>query len=1353
MQSSNATNGGSSTSPLRIVLLYAVFAGAWIFFSDQILAFFFNDPAQITFISTLKGSVFIAVTALLLYATLNRRCAPQPLLPTPKLKLQSRWFCALFLLLSLLIMVMGNMVFHSVSHTLKEQLNDELVAVTEFKARQIEAWIDEHRFLATDNAQAPFFIDAVRAWQQKPDQATTQRLSQRLNMLRKTHGFTARGVTLLSLTGETLLEAGENELGGHDLAALVELAAGQSQALFIDLHPLASAGAVHMEFIAAVREPDDVADAVPLGFLRFSVNPTDDFYPMLRSWPRPGNSAEAFIVRREGDDAVFLSPLRLKPAAQPLSFRQPLFQRKNLPAAQAILQGSGLYEGVDYRNVPVLSAARHVHGTSWMFLAKIDQAEVYGNIRRLAATSIALVMTAIGIAGLLLYLIWRQQRLRDASAARDQLEKIAASAPGVIYSFHRRPDGSSCLPYASPAIEELFGLSAAALAEDATPIFASIHPEDVARVQAAIAASARDLTPWQAEWRMRHPYKGEIWLEGHSMPLRQADGATLWHGFVQDITQRKRDQQTLVDSEQRLRMSQAYGGIGTWESDLVDNRQYWSETVTQLLGFRALEHPSWEDFLDHIHPDDRQQVITATQAHIEHNARYDVEYRIFTADGLWRWMRSAGQVERDGNGKPVRMRGIVQNITERKETEIALSERRQLLSVIIDSALDAVVQMNAAGLISGWNNRAETIFGWTQQEAVGLTMHATIIPHRYREAHVQAIKHYLATGEGRILNTRIELYALHRDGHEFPVELSVAPIVRGGEISFSAFIRDITERKRAEESMQLAALVYQNTSEAIVVTDAEGSIIDINPAFTQTTGYVQHEVLGKNPRILSSGHHDRAFYQAMWQSITATGYWQGEIWNRRKNGEIYVEWLTINTIFNADDSVHRRVGLFTDITQNKQSEEIIWQQANFDALTGLPNRRMFHDCLEREIKKARQAGLSLALLFFDLDRFKEINEVLGHGLGDGLLKKVAQRLTGSVREIDTVARLGGDEFAVILGELEHMGNLDHIAEAILQQLTEPFSLENQAVYVSASMGITLYPQDAIAMDALLRNAEQAMYVAKAQGRNRHSYFAPFMQEAAQIRMQIANDLRSALNDDQFKVYYQPIVELASGIIGKAEALIRWQHPARGFISPAAFIPIAEETGMINEIGDWVFRTAANQAASWRSTYADGFQVSVNKSPVQFRSRADVGWVDYLQEIGLAGQSIVVEITEGVLLDSGSAIRDKLFKLRGDGLQVAIDDFGTGYSALSYLQKFDIDYLKIDQSFVRNLAPDSSDLALCEAIIVMAHKLGIKVIAEGIETAQQRDLLTAAGCDYGQGYLFAKPMPALEFDAMLQGQCG
>ncbi len=648
----------------------------------------------------------------------------------------------------------------------------------------------------------------------------------------------------------------------------------------------------------------------------------------------------------------------------------------------------------------------------------------------------------------------------------------------------------------------------------------------------------------------------------------------------------------------------------------------------------------------------------------------------------------------------------------------------------------------ASGIIVDANLAAAAFYGYPGDELRGMTI--SEINMQSRHALHDEMQHALhEQGKSFVFYHRIA------GGEIRTVEVHSSAIEFKGKTLLFSIVFDITERKRAEESLQLASLVYQNSSEAISVLDADGIIIAINPAFTRITGYTQEDVIGKSIRILHAERESHDVYRGLWNALKADGCWQGELWAKRKDGSDFLGWLSVSTNYNQDGSVHSRVGLFSDITKKRETDELIWKQANFDSLTGLPNRSMFHDRLEQAIKKAHRSEKQVALLFLDLDFFKEVNDTLGHSMGDKLLQEAAQRLCRCVRETDTVARLGGDEFTVILGELADPRSVERVVCAILRMLSEPFQLGTEQVYISASIGITFYPNDGVEIDPLLKNADQAMYAAKEQGRNRYRYFTASMQEAAQARKKLISDLRTAISEKQFRLFYQPIVELDTGVIRKAEALIRWQHPVRGLISPAEFIPLAEETGMIAELGVWMYREAARQAAAWRVKHHQAFQISINVSPVQFQNEGinHSAWLKWLESLALPGQSVAVEITEGLLMDARSSVTDQLLRFRDSGMQVALDDFGTGNSSLSYLKKFDIDYLKIDQRFVHNLTPGSDDMALCEAIIVMAHKLGIKVIAEGVETEAQRQLLADSKCDFAQGYLFSRPVPPEEFEQL------
>lgn len=654
--------------------------------------------------------------------------------------------------------------------------------------------------------------------------------------------------------------------------------------------------------------------------------------------------------------------------------------------------------------------------------------------------------------------------------------------------------------------------------------------------------------------------------------------------------------------------------------------------------------------------------------------------------------------------------------------------------------LDALIIADSLGNITYVNPAAETLFNCSLKQVLGKPLSLLVSGHADVKNSCGDDACVLSNTEGH-----------HTDGSLLMLDGTVVCITSSNQPIYAYLLRDSTVSKRAEDSSKLAELVYRNTSEGMLVIDSKGIILDVNPAFVRLRGYDAPDAVGRHIRMLNSSRHDREFYTAIWRTVMDTGSWQGEHVGQHKDGNTYPEWLSINTILNKDGSVFRRIMIFSNISEIKQAEAIIWTQANFDFLTELPNRQMFHDRLEQSILKAQRTDTKLALMFLDLDRFKEVNDTLGHAMGDTLLKQAALRLNLCVRQSDTVARLGGDEFTVLLNDVSLPSDADRVAQSILEKMSEPFILGTETVFISTSIGITLYPEDGTTTEALLNNADQAMYVAKNRGRNRYSYFTPSMQAEAQTRMRLVNELHVALENNQLYMVYQPIIDLKTGGIIKAEALMRWNHPVLGLVQPSQFIPLAEETGLINVIGHWAFCEATRQMQHWRSLYGLSLQISVNISPVQFRNEGInlASWLSHLQDIGLPGDGVIIEITEGMLLDASTDISDQLNAIRASGMQVSLDDFGTGYSSLSYLHKFNIDYLKIDQSFIRNLESAADDLALCETVIVMGHKLGLKVVAEGVETYQQQQILIDAGCDYGQGYLFSHPIPALEFEAYLQ----
>lgn len=550
------------------------------------------------------------------------------------------------------------------------------------------------------------------------------------------------------------------------------------------------------------------------------------------------------------------------------------------------------------------------------------------------------------------------------------------------------------------------------------------------------------------------------------------------------------------------------------------------------------------------------------------------------------------------------------------------------------------------------------------------------------------------------------------------------------------------------QQLRLFETMLSSSPDPSYIMDLDGRFMYANQAFADQFNKATHQITGKNFFDLGL---DAAtvLHQQMQKVIHSRKTLRGETSYESVMGKRgYYEYIFTPAI-NPDGQVEAVAATEHDITERKTSDDEIWHKANYDALTGLPNRRLFRDRLDQDIKHSERTGISVALLFIDLDRFKEANDLLGHDAGDVLLQQVAERIRTCIREKDTVARLGGDEFTIILTEFDKEERVQIIANKILKALANPFFISQEMVQISGSIGISFFPKDATTAENLLRNADQAMYVAKNAGRNQFSFFSFDMHEAAQIRYQLIADLRMALPLQQLILHYQPIIDLVDGRIHKAEALLRWDHPELGLVFPAEFIRLAEETGLINEIGNWVFTEAALQSKAWQKLVGQPFQISINKSAVEFISNLNgMNWGAHLKQLGLDSSSISIEITEGVILNATEDAAAKLLSLQQAGIQLSIDDFGTGYSSMAYLNKFDVNYLKIDPSFVHDMASNQNSRIIMETIIVMAHKLGLKVIAEGVETSAQRNWLANAGSDYAQGFLFSAPLPAEQFTQLL-----
>jgi diguanylate cyclase (GGDEF)-like protein/PAS domain S-box-containing protein len=799
-------------------------------------------------------------------------------------------------------------------------------------------------------------------------------------------------------------------------------------------------------------------------------------------------------------------------------------------------------------------------------------------------------------------------RIMEAAIASSINAAAIASLDGRIF-------------YVNQAFADLWRLRATEQAIGRFPTEFVDKPEEA---QAALAVLQQQ-GYWRGELRARRKDGTLADLEVSAYLVTDADGKPLclMASFV-NITERKQAEIELQRNRDFLNESQRMGRIGSWELNLASGELRWSDEVYRIFELDPARFtPSYENFLNAIHPDDRSPVDQAYRQSLRDRRQYDVTHRLLVADGCIKWVREYCSSDFDATGKPLRSIGTVQ---------------------------------------------------------------------------------------------------------------------------------DISEQKLIEDQLRIAATAFE-THEAITITDPDDRILRVNKAFETITGYSAEEVVGHTPHMLSSGRHDQAFYAAMWQQITGTGRWEGEIWDRRKNGEVYPKWLTITAVRDESGKVSHYVGISSDISERKLAEEEIYSLAYYDTLTKLPNRRLLNDRFSLALAASQRSGSFGAVLFLDLDRFKMLNDTMGHGYGDLLLVEVAQRIKACAREVDTVARLGGDEFVLVIEEVaadaqDASQKVALIAEKIRAALVQPYHLREHEYHGSPSIGVCLYRGNEESVESLLKHADMAMYQAKDAGRNTVRFFDPLMQQAVEARAELEADLRGALKSRQLQLHYQIQVDDGHRPIG-AEALIRWVHPRRGMVSPAQFIPLAEESSLILDIGQWVIETACGQIAEWaRDEQMRHLQLAINVSAQQFRM---VDFVERLEQVivrhGISPERLKLELTESVVLEDVADVVVKMHALKGLGVRLSLDDFGTGYSSLAYLKRLPLDQIKIDQSFVQDITTDPNDAVMVKTIIDMAQNFRLNVIAEGVETEAQLAFLRQNNCMAYQGYLFSKPVRLAEFEAL------
>jgi diguanylate cyclase (GGDEF)-like protein/PAS domain S-box-containing protein len=802
-------------------------------------------------------------------------------------------------------------------------------------------------------------------------------------------------------------------------------------------------------------------------------------------------------------------------------------------------------------------------------------------------------------------------------------------------------------------------------------------------------------------------------------------------GLFDDIGRREERFRSIVSQVPGVVFRAHPGGLIEFVSDASD--ELFGYPPKRFIGQHASR---WADI---IAPEDRRMYARLVREALQAGRPYAVEYRIIDAWGIERWVLDSGQPQGEPGSEHFLVDGIVSDISERKHNEMQIEELLTEQGVILDNVMFGVLFVRELRVVSA-NRRCGELFGFTNGELVGAPLSMLFASEAEFEETTSRLAPTLARGE----SVEEERQFRRADGSLVWCLVTGRALdpSRPGEGSIWVYA-DITERKAAGEKLRLWATVLEHIADGVMVIDLHGRIMATNPAFTQITGYTEAEAVGQHSSLTRSSWHDAQFYETLWRDLAEAGFWRGEIRNTRKNGEIYPEWLTVTAVRDDAGEVTHYVAVFSDITRAKEAQAKLDHLAHHDPLTALPNRLLFHDRLQHAMQQAARNKQQLAVLFIDLDRFKYVNDTLGHHVGDELLKQVAQALRDCLREDDTLARLGGDEFIVLLEDVDGEFGAGHVAGKLVSMFEQPFIVSDYELFVTCSVGVSLYPQDTTDLNMLVRNADVAMYQAKARGRNNFQLYAPTMNGEGLERLRIEALLRRSIEKDEIFLHYQPQVEIDTGRLVGVEALVRWHNPELGLVPPAKFIALAEDTGFISQLGKWVLAEACQQMVRWQKAGLVVPKIAVNLSVRQFERGSIAGTVArVLRETGLEPQRLQLEVTESVIMNTGDAL-GFINDLHAVGVGLAIDDFGTGYSSLAYLKQLPVQTLKIDRSFIKDISTDANDEAIVVAIIQLAKSLNLSVIAEGVETGEQAAFLLRHGCNRAQGYYYSRPATAAE----------
>jgi diguanylate cyclase (GGDEF)-like protein/PAS domain S-box-containing protein len=975
------------------------------------------------------------------------------------------------------------------------------------------------------------------------------------------------------------------------------------------------------------------------------------------------------------------------------------------------------------------------------------------NAQHRQISHILIVVTIFLLVLISLSIIWQrtlQRRINDKTRALGRseqlLQNVIVGANLGFWDWYYQTDEYKV----SERWLSILGLEAKDLKNNVSDWFERIHMDDRPGVNQIIDHAIMEDIPYRVKFRMKHNDGSWVWIDvsGRVIERDAETGSPIrLCGTHQDITERVQVELKQKEHYEKLQLLlENINGI-SWELDLLEGTfTYVSPSAERILGYPIESWVNMDSWVSMVLPEDREYASKFCRIETIAGRDHNFEYRMRKKNGAVIWVLDIVTVVKDDSNQPIKLAGFILDNSQQKKAEKALRQNEKDQRAILAAIPDLMFVLDAEGrYINIWANDPQKLAA-SEELLLGHTV-SEILDVNSSEQVMAALQEADETGHssGQVINLItlegnlwFELSTSLKDRDSLPHQ-------------FIMLARDITKRKHNEERLKLAASVFTHAREGIFITDIEGKILEVNNAFTQITGYSRAEVLGENPRILKSGRQDPEFYKNMWRRLNEKGFWTGEIWNQHKNGELFAEQLTITSVLNVDDKKQHYVALFTDITEQKDHQQQLENIIHFDALTNLPNRLLLTDRLNQAMVQAQRRNSIVAIAFLDLDDFKVINDKYGHSVGDQLLTTLAGRMQKTLREGDTIARLGGDEFVIVLTDLIDAEASIPWLTRLLDETVKSINIEFLTFHISASIGVTFYPQSGeIEAEQLLRQADQAMYQAKLEGKKRYHIFDADEDRNVRGRHEDIKHIRHALENNEFVLYYQPKVNMRSGEIIGVEALIRWQHPQRGLLSPYHFLPLIENHPLSIELGEWVIDRALCQMEEWHNVGLD-LEVSINISALQLQqSNFTTRLFDRLADSpDIKPGNLVLEVLETSALEDILHVSQVIQSCSEKGIKFALDDFGTGYSSLTYLKRLPVAQLKIDQTFVLDMLDDPENLAILEGILGLGKAFHHQIIAEGVETIEHGEMLLHLGNELAQGYAIAHPLPAAELQHWIQ----